>query len=292
MPFRFKLLALLVVLLWALNMIVIKLGVAAFPPILMSALRFVLVAALVVPFTRIRRDQWKSVVLVSFTFGTLHFGVLFLALEQAEAGTSAILIQLGAPIATVLACLVLRERLGRLRLLGLAISIAGIALLAAGPTMPSPMPFTLLVISATAWAVTNLIIKSIPGVSPMAMMGWSSLLAIPQLLAASWLLEGERWFTANYASPFGWLAVVYSAIGSSIIAYGAWYWLLQRYPINAVVPFSMLNPLLTVLLGIVLIGDVPSPVKIAGALVMLVGVALILRRPAGKLAAPTLPDTA
>ncbi|MCJ8143229.1 EamA family transporter [Ancylobacter sp. A5.8] len=289
MPFRFKLLALLVVLFWALNVIVIKLGVADIPPILMSALRFTLVAALLVPFTRIRRDQWKGVVLVSVTFGTLHFGVLFLALERAEAGTSAILIQLGAPIATVLACFVLKERLGPMRLLGLAVSVAGIAVLAVGPTMPSPLPFALLMISATAWAVTNLIIKSIPGISPMTMMGWSSLFAVPQVLTASWLLEGERWFTANYASPWGWIAVIYSAIASSIVAYGIWYWLLQRYPINSVVPFSMLNPLLTVLLGIVLLGDAPSPVKIAGALVMLVGVALILRRP---VTAPTLPDTA
>lgn len=279
MPFRFKLLALTVVALWALNMIVIKLGVMEMPPILISALRFVLVALLVVPFTRITRAQLPGVLLVSFTFGTLHFGALFMALEHAEAGTSAILIQIGAPIATVMACVILKERLGLVRLIGIAVSLAGIGVLAVGPTLPGPLPFTLLMISATAWASSNLIIKSVPGISPMAMMGWSSMFSIPQLILASWLLEGDKWATSDFTSFWGWTAVIYSAIGSSIIAYGAWYWLLQRYPINAVVPYSMLNPLLSVIFGIVLIGDTPAPIKIVGALVMLAGVALILRRP-------------
>ncbi|HEY9211370.1 MAG TPA: EamA family transporter [Ancylobacter sp.] len=287
MPLRDKFLVLAVVCVWALNMIVIKLGVAEIPPVLMTAFRFVLVSVLVVPFTRITRKQLPGVLLVSVTFGSMHFGLLFLALEHAEAGTSAVVIQLGAPIATLLACLWLREPLGAVRLVGLVISVAGIVVLAAGPTLPPPLSLALLVTSATGWAVTNLIVKQVAGISPMAMMGWSSLFSVPQLLLASWLLESDRWGMVATAGWHGWFSVVYSAIGSSIIAYGIWYWLLQRHSVNAVVPYSMLNPLLTVLFGIVLIGDDPSPVKIIGALVMVAGVALILRKPT-----ITLPDTA
>ncbi|MBS9477864.1 DMT family transporter [Ancylobacter radicis] len=289
MPLRDKLLALAVVGVWALNMIVIKLGVAEIPPLLTTALRFVVVSVLVVPFTRVSRAQLPGIILVSFTFGTVHFGLLFAALEHAEAGTSAVVIQLGAPIATVLACLLLKEPLGRLRSAGLAISLAGILILAAGPTLPSPLGLGLLVASATGWAVTNLIVNRLPGVSPMTMMGWSSLFSVPQLFLASWFFEVDRWGMIETAGLHGWMAVIYSAIGSSILAYGIWYWLLQRHSVNEVVPYSMLNPLLTVLFGIVLIGDEPSPVKLLGALVMVVGVALILRKPA---APPTLPDTA
>ena len=204
MPLRDKFLVLAVICVWALNMIVIKLGVAEIPAVLMTALRFTLVSALVVPFTRITASQLPGVLLVSFTFGSLHFGLLFAALERAEAGTSAVIIQLGAPIATVLACLWLRERLGRVRLLGLVISVAGIAVLAAGPTMPPPMALALLLASATGWAVTNLIVKQVAGISPMAMMGWSSLFSVPQLLLASWLLESDRWGMVATAGWNGW----------------------------------------------------------------------------------------
>ncbi|MDQ0513027.1 DMT family transporter [Ancylobacter amanitiformis] len=287
MPFRDQLLAVAIVCVWALNMIAIKLGVAEIPPVLTTALRFMVVSLLVVPFTRITWRQLPSVMLVSVTFGSIHFGMLFAALEHAEAGTSSVIIQIGAPIATLLACLWLREPLGAVRMLGLVISVAGIALLAMGPTMPPPIGLALLVMSATGWAITNLVVKQVPGISPMAMMGWSSLFSVPQLLVASWLLEGERWGMVATAGWHGWVSVFYSAIGSSILAYGGWYWLLRRHSVSAVVPYSMLNPPLTVLFGIVLIGDDPSPAKIAGTLVMVAGVALILRKPA-----VSLPDTA
>lgn len=287
MPFRDKLLAFAVICIWAFNMIAIKVGVTEIPPMLMTGLRFVLVALLLVPFTRITRKQLPGVLLVSFTFGTLHFGLLFAALAQAEAGTSAVVLQLGAPIATVLACLMLREPLGLVRSVGLAVSVAGIAVLAAGPTLPPPFALALLLASATGWAVSNLVVKQVEGVRPMAMMGWSSLFSIPQLLVASWIFEGDSWGQLATAGWHGWFSVAYSAIGSSIIGYGIWYRLLQRHSVNAVVPYSMLNPLLTVLFGIVLIGDDPSPIKLAGALIMVVGVALILRKPA-----TTLPDAA
>ena len=287
MPLRDILLCLAVVCGWALNIIIVKMGVTEIPPVFMSALRFVLVAALVVPFTRITREQWPWVLLISFTFGTLHFGVLFAALAMAEAGTSAILIQIGAPIATVLACVILREKLGLLRCLGLIISVAGIGILAASPTMPGPLALTLLMISATGWAVTNLIIKQMPDIRPVTLMGWTSLLSMPQLFLISWLFESHQWQMLETAGWHGWLSVIYSAVVSSIIGYGIWYWLLQRHSINAVVPYSMLNPLLAVLFGIVLLDEIPSMLKLVGGLVMLGGVMLILRKPDTG-----LPDTA
>lgn len=280
MSLKHKLLAVAVVVCWALNMILVKQGLGEIPPMLMSALRFVLVAALVVPFTRLTREQMPWVLAVSVTFGLFHFGVLFLALSMSEAGTASILVQLGAPIATVLASLIFHERLGPMRIAGIALSVVGIAIIAVGPTIPAPLPFALLIVSATGWAVTNLIVKSAPAIRPLSMMGWSSMFAVPQLLLLSWLFEGDRWGSLAQAGVAGWSSVIYSAVMSSIIAYGAWYWLLQRHSVNRVVPFSMLNPLLTVIFGIVLLGDVPAPVKLVGTLVMLAGVALILRGPA------------
>ncbi len=277
MPFKDKLLALAVVCAWALNIIIVKLGTAEIPPIFMSALRFFLVAALVTPFARLSREQLPWVVLVSVTFGILHFGLLFIALSMAEAGTSSIVVQLGAPIATVLACIFLKERLGPVKVAGLALSVLGIVVLAAGPTLPGPLALSLLMISAAGWAVTNLIVKTMPAIRPLTMMGWSSLFAAPQLLVASLLLEHGQWASLEAATWHGWLSIVYSAVMSSIIAYGIWYWLLQRHPINTVVPYSMLNPLLSVLFGIVLIGELPAPIKLVGALVMMAGVALVLR---------------
>ncbi|WP_029355392.1 EamA family transporter [Bosea sp. 117] len=283
MPLKDKLLAIAVVSAWALNMIIVKQGVAEIPPILMSALRFALVAALVVPFTRITREQLPWLLLVSLTFGLMHFGLLFIALSMSEVGTTAVLVQLGAPIATVLAAIFFRERLGLARILGLAVTLVGIGVLAAGPTLPAPMPLLLLVLSASGWAVSNLVIKSMPEIAPVTVMGWTSLIATPMLALLSFALEDGQVQALAAAGWHGWLSVVYSAVISSIIAYGVWYWLLQRHPVNSVVPYSMVQPMLTVIFGIALLGDTPAPIKLIGAAIVVAGVALVLRRPADLL---------
>ncbi|HZX83540.1 MAG TPA: EamA family transporter [Reyranella sp.] len=278
MPLREKFLAAAVVMCWAINLVLVKQGVVEIPPILMSAMRFAIVALMIVPFTRISRVQLPWLLLISFTFGTLHFGLLFIALGMSEVGTSAVLVQLGAPIATALACLLFKETLGLVRALGLGLTVVGVLVLAQGPTLPDTLPLVLLIVSATGWAVTNLIVKAMPPVDAMTLTGWSSLMCVPQLAFASGMLESHQWASVCAAGWHGWTAVLYSAVISSVIAYGAWYWLLRRNPVSAVVPFSMLNPVITIGLGALFLGDVIAPLKIAGTALILAGVVLVLRR--------------
>ena len=278
MPLREKLLAAAVVMCWAINLVLVKQGVAEIPPILMSTMRFALVALMIVPFTRITRVQLPWLLLISFTFGTMHFCLLFIALGMAEVGTSAVLVQLGAPIATMLACLFFREPLGLVRALGLILTVVGVLVLAQGPTLPDTLPLILLILSAAGWAVTNVIVKAMPPVDAMTLTGWSSLLCVPQLAFASGLLESRHWASVLTAGWHGWAALFYSAVISSVIAYGVWYWLLRRNPVSAVVPFSMLNPVMTIGLGILILGDAVAPLKIAGTALILAGVVLVLRQ--------------
>ncbi|WP_454684150.1 DMT family transporter [Ancylobacter moscoviensis] len=263
---------------WAGTLVLVKQGVAEMPPMLMSVMRFTLVAALVVPFTRIGRRHIPWLLLVSFTFGTVHFGLLFMALGLAEVGTSAVLVQLGAPMASLLACLVFREPLGLMRAFGLALTVAGVFVLAQGPTFPGFLPLALLVASAAGWAVTNLVVKLMPPLDAMALTGWSSLFCVPQLAVAALLFEGDPWPRLAAAGWHGWSAVVYSAVVSSVMAYGVWYWLLARNPVNAIVPYSMLNPVMTIGLGVLVVGESIPPLKIAGTVLILGGVLLVLRQ--------------
>ena len=154
MPLRDLLLGLLVIAIWALNIIVIKLGVSDMPPLLLTTLRLALVAALLVPFHPVARHQLPFLALLSVTFGVMNFALLIIGLGQAEAGTGALLVQMGTPFATLLAVIFLRERLGAKRLVGLLLSFGGIGVLAGGPTLPAPLPTALLLASALGWAVS------------------------------------------------------------------------------------------------------------------------------------------
>ncbi|PRY66750.1 O-acetylserine/cysteine efflux transporter [Vreelandella songnenensis] len=285
MPLRDLLLGLVVIAIWALNIIVIKVGVAELPPLLMTTLRFMLVAILLVPFYPVSRTQLPFLLLLSFTFGTLHFALLFIGLGQSEAGTGALLVQMGTPFATLLAVIFLKEKLGPKRLAGLLLSFAGVVVLAGGPTLPSPLPLCILLLSAFGWAVSQLLIKRGPAIAPLALAGWVALLAVPQVAIGSWLLESGQWQAIREASWAGWGAVFYTAVMSSIVAYGIWYALLRRHPVNRVVPMTLLVPVLAVGLGAVLMGDTLGFHKLMGGGLVVAGIGLILirfrkRRPA------------
>lgn len=279
MRFTDKLLAIGVVACWAGNLVLVKQGVTEIPPLLLSVMRFALVALILVPFTRIERRHLSWLLLGSFTFGTMHFGVLFMALSMAEVGTSTVLMQLGAPMATLMACALFGERLGPIGLTGLAITVVGVLVLSLGPGFPAPLPFALLLISAGGWAATNLIIKAMPRIEPLAFTGWTALFSVPQIALLSVLMEPHGLDSLATAGVFGWGALAYSVILSSILGYWVWYSVLERNAVSAVVPFSMLNPVMTISMGALLLGEPLTLQKIAGTVLILCGVILVLRRP-------------
>ncbi|WP_252106337.1 MULTISPECIES: EamA family transporter [unclassified Halomonas] len=278
MPLRDLLLGLLVIAIWALNIVVIKVGVAELPPLFMTTLRFALVALILVPFYPVPRAQLPFLLLLSVTFGTLHFAMLFIGLGQSEAGTGALLVQMGTPFATILAVIFLKEKLGPKRLAGLLLSFAGVVVLAGGPTLPAPLPLGILLLSALGWAVSQLLIKRGPNIAPLALAGWIALFAVPQVALGSWLFESGQWQAIRAAGLAGWGAVFYTAVMSSILAYGIWYALLRRHPVNKVVPMTLLVPVLAVGLGALLMGDPLGVHKLAGGGLVVAGVGLILLR--------------
>lgn len=276
MPLRDLLLGLFVIVIWALNIIVIKVGMVELPPLLMTTLRFMLVAVLLVPFYPVARAQLPFLLLLSITFGSLHFALLFIGLGQAEAGTGALLVQMGTPFATLLAVVFLKEKLGPKRIAGLLLSFAGVIVLAGGPTLPSPLPLSILLMSALGWAVSQLLIKRGPPIALLALAGWVALFAVPQVALGSWLFESGQWQAMRQASWAGWGAMVYTAVMSSIVAYGIWYALLRRHPVNRVVPMTLLVPVLAVGLGALLMGDSLGFHKLVGGGLVVAGIALIV----------------
>lgn len=274
-PLRDLLLGLTVIAIWALNIIVIKLGVADMPPLLLMTLRFMLVAVLLVPFTRITRRQLPWLLLLSVTFGGLHFPLLFLGLGQAEAGTGALLVQMGTPFATLLAAAFLKERLDARRSIGLALSFGGVVVLAGGPSLPAALPTGILLASALFWAISNLLIKAAPHIPPLTLAGWIALFAIPQVALGTWLFEDDQLAALGAAGMSGWGAVFYTAVMSSIVAYGLWYRLLQKHPVSRVVPLSLLMPVFAVILGVWLLDDPLGVNKLVGGTLVVAGLAVI-----------------
>ncbi|MEX0921908.1 MAG: EamA family transporter [Rhodovibrionaceae bacterium] len=272
---------LLIVLVWGVNFAVVKIGLAEFPPILFIALRFMLVAAILVPFAKRPTGNWLQVIGVSFTLGLLHFSLMFSGIKYVDASTAVIAVQLQVPFAALLASIVFKDKLGWRRGLGMAVAFAGVVVIAGEPGLQGNyFSLFLIIAAACVWAVTNIQVKLLRGVDGMSLNAWVALLAVPQLLLASWLLE-EGQIAAIAAAPLsGYLAILYNSLGVVIFGYGCWYWLLKRYNVNDVMSFTLIIPVFGVISGIVMLGETLSLVFVIGAVLTLIGVGIIvLRRP-------------
>jgi len=275
------LVGLLIALLWGLNFAVAKTGLGQFPPILMIALRFALVAALLVPMATMSRHRVKEIAYLSITLGLIHFALMFNGLARVDAAVAAITIQIQVPFAALLSAVLYRDPPGWRRMLGMALSILGVGILAGEPRTSSALwAVGLIVAAALFWAVANLQMKRLSDVDGFALNGWLALLATPQLLLASLFFERDQWHAIRTADWLGWGAVAYQAVIVVIVGYGLWYRLLRRYSVNQVMPFTLLVPFFGVLSGNVLLGEPLTWNLAIGGLATVTGVAIIvIRRP-------------
>lgn len=277
--------AFLVIGLWGFNFIAAKAAVEQFPPLFMLAFRFACVGLLLAPFLRVLGRDWPTVCLVSVVLGVCHFGLLFYGLEGVDAGPAAIAIQLSVPFSALLATVVFGERLGRWQIVGLVLAFVGVYALAGDPNRPtSVFHFIFLVAGAFAWAVANIFLKRLRHIHPMVLNAWVAVLAAPQLFFISLAVESGQWDAILAADRLGWAAVGYTVICASIIAYGLWYYLIGKYPLNTIVPLMLLAPVLAVVFAVTIRGEEMTLLTVVGGLAVIGGVAMI------QLLAPK-PDT-
>ena len=275
------LVGLMIAFFWGMNFAVSKTGLEQFPPLLMIALRFALVAALLVPFLPMPRGRMKEIALYSFTLGLLHFSLMFNGLARVDAAVAAITIQIQVPFAALLSAILLRDPPGWRRLLGMALAIAGVAILAGEPRTSSALwAIGMIVAAALVWAVSNIQMKQLADVDGFALNGWMALLSTPQLLLASMVLEGGQWQAIADADWLDWGSVAYQSVIVVILCYGLWYGLLRRYSVNQVMPFTLLVPLFGVLSGVLFLGEALTWALVVGGVATVAGVAIIVfRRP-------------
>lgn len=282
MSLRHMALAVLVALIWGGNFVAVKISVLSFPPLLNTALRFAVAAAVLLPFAPFPKGQAKNLAQLSVTLGTLHFAALAASMwYELDIATCAIAIQMGVPFATILAALLLKDYFGAWRCAGLALCFVGVIIIAGTPSaLEHWQGFTLALFAAFFWGYTNVSMRTMPPMDVIQMLAWLAVFSMPLLFGVSLVLEGNPLPILAQASLPAWGGVVYTAISSTIIGYGLWYWLLKRYPVTMIAPFNLLTPIFGIMFGqIFFYEDLGWRFFIGGA-ITLAGVAIIvLRRP-------------
>ncbi|MER6649713.1 EamA family transporter [Streptomyces sp. NPDC000971] len=280
-------LAVLVAAVWGVNFVVIELGLAHFPPLLFSALRF-LVAALPAVFLVGRPTvAWRWIVGVGLSLGVAKFGLLFVGMDQGmPAGLSSLVLQVQAVFTALFAALFLSERPGGRRVLGMGIALAGIAVAAVDEGAGGPvLAFVLVVLAAACWGVSNVLTRKAAPRDSLNFMVWVSTVPVLPLLGLSLLFEGwDRDVEALAAlDRTGAGTVVYVAWISTVLGFAAWGFLLRHHPASSVAPFTLLVPVFGMSSAALLLDEEVGPLRWCAAALLVGGVALTSlarRRPA------------
>ncbi|WP_372026806.1 EamA family transporter [Tistrella mobilis] len=284
------LLALLVVAIWGGNFVAVKIATATVPPLFLVALRFGVLFLILAPFLPWpRRSQLPLLAGIGLTLGVGHFGLMFVALSLGvDASTMSVAIQIEVPFAAVCAWAVLGEKLTKRHIAGLVLGMIGVLLVAGDPKVLTQLDgLAVGLMAGGLWAYANVQIKQLGrhgALSPQMLNAWLGPFCVGPLLILSFLFEdGQRDALAN----LDWATVValaYILGGASLIAYGAWYFLLGRYSVGQVTIYMLLVPVCGVLAGVLLMGETMGLMEMVGGVFIVSGVAVVqLRRLPGPL---------
>jgi O-acetylserine/cysteine efflux transporter len=280
---------LLIQAIWGVNFVVVKLGLDHMPPLFFVAMRFSLAALILLPFSGLPRTHLKRVIPLSFTLGVMHFTLIFTGMHYLDASTTAIAVQLQVPFAAILAAIFFKESLHWRRITGMVIAFAGIVLIAGQPRFfANPWPLASVIAAAMVWSVANVQVKMLGDeIDAVQLNGWIAILAAPQLLAVSYVLEGDHWPALVDIGWGGAFALLYQSALVAAFSYWVWYNLMRRYPVNQVMPFMLLQPLIGAASGVVFRNEEISLPMVIGGIGILIGVAIIIIRRPGVIAPST-----
>ncbi|WP_433592495.1 EamA family transporter [Nocardia sp. CA-145437] len=280
---RDRLLGLAVVVLWGLNFLAIHVGLEHFPPFFFAGLRFAVIAIPVLLFVPRPRVAWKWLLLYGIGFGILQFAFLFTALRTGmPTGLSSLVLQSSAPFTVLLGAVFLRERLRGVQLAGIAVALAGMAVIGWDRAHHAALlPLLLTLLGGLGWAFGNigsrLAAASSEDVNPLHLTLWMAVVPPIPMFALSALTEGPATGWNDLIASFsatGWpafAALAYIVALGTIAGSGLWTYLMSRYPASTVAPLSLAVPVVGIAASWAFLHEAPSVLSLVGAVIVLAG---------------------
>lgn len=270
-------------LIWGFQQIAIKACAAEMAPLLQIGLRSAGAAVLLAIWMARRGErllwrggQWRAGLLVGGLFG-IEFLLVGEALRQTSAAHTVVFLYT-APVFAALGLAVVQrsERLQPLQWLGIAIAFAGLALAFLGRDDGNAASWwgdALALLGGLCWGATTVAVRAtrLAQASAGETLQWQ-LLGAALLGGVGALLLGQ---TAVQPTPLLAISLLFQIVVVAFASYLLWFWLLRQYLASRLGVFSFLTPLFGVAFGVVLLGERLETVFLAGAALVLAGIALV-----------------
>ena len=263
-------------LMWAGNAVVGQLVQNLIGPMALNFLRWLLAFAILLPLAPwvLRRaspmwPQWRHFALLGLLGVGAYNALLYLALHTSSP-VNVTLVGASAPLWTLLiGARFFRASVTAMQLLGALLSIAGVAVVLARGELAlllrlQLVPGDLLVmLAAIAWAWYSWLL-ALRKEAPEIRSDWAAMLIAQVAIGLVWagLFAGAEWTLNDPPIHWGWplaCALLYVAVGPSLLAYRCWGVGVQRSGPTLAGFFSNLTPLFAALMSAAFLGELPKP---------------------------------
>ena len=273
------LLALIVPITWGLGFTLAKIGMEQFSALLIMSIRFGIAGLVLVWFTKPPWGHMREIFVVALIGSTIQYGLTYNGLKGIDASTAAILVQLEGPILALLGTILLKEKLGLTRALGMGLAFLGVFIIAGEPRLEGHIDSVILLVAGSAvWAVAQIMISRLKGLSGITILAWVAIMATPQMLIASLIIEDGQWQAITSASLVDWSIIFYLAFIMTVVGYSIWYHLLSSVDVSKISPFLMLLPITSIVAGMILLDEKLTLSMIIGGVMIMTGVASLKLR--------------
>ena len=254
-----------------------KIGMDQFTPLLLMSFRFGIAGLILIWFTKPPWEHMRELFKIAFIGSTVQYGLTYYGLKGIDVSTASILLQLEGPILALLSTLILKERLGWPRALGMGLAFAGVFVIAGEPRLNDSLDSVALVISGCVfWAIAQIMISRLKSLSGITILAWVAIIATPQMLLISLVIEDGQWESIKSASLVDWSIVFYLSFIMTVIGYSVWYHLLRICDVSRISPFLMLLPVTSIFGGMMLLEERFTLAMGIGGLLVMTGVASTL----------------
>lgn len=278
------------VIVWGASFIATKVALQDISPVSVVWLRFsmgvlILGAAVAMrrQFALPKRGEWAYFALLGFLGITFHQWLQSNGLQTSEAGTTAWIVATTPVFMALLGRVVLKERLGWLKITGIFLAFAGVLLVVSKGDLSSVSVGRfgapgdrLILVSAVNWAVFSVL-------SRRGLKSYPAGLMMFYVMSLGWLFTSLLFFAGGNTAEIsnltfnGWLGIAFLGIFCSGLAYIAWYDALQALSAAQTGVFLYIEPLVAVVVAFFVLGEPVTVISLIGGGVILLGVWLVNR---------------
>jgi drug/metabolite transporter (DMT)-like permease len=268
-------------LVWGSTYLAIRFALVSFPPFFQMGTRFLAAGALLMGWVlwrggpRPTRTQWRN----ALAIGTLMLGCGMGLTASAQQHIGSGLIAASIAVVPMLVCgwgLLLGQRPGRLELLGMAVGLLGVLLLARGASFAAaPVGIACIAGATLAWSLGSVLSTTRLPLAPGSAGFASEMLCGGAVLMLLSLALGEQ--PAWPPQPLALAAWGYLVVFGSLIGFSAYLYLLAHASPALATSYAFVNPVIALFLGVLVAGEAVTGSEWISCGVILLGVFLIFR---------------